>query len=527
MKKNQIKRWLAILTAGAMLFCLAACTKGGDQSGQSGQSAAGTQRGTLFQEPTELSIVISDHVSWPYNENWKMWQYLREATGAELKVQAIPAADYKTKIALMMSTPSELPDLMHIWEKPVVDEHAAAGAFLSYTDRMDKMPNLQAFLNTLSEEERQGMLAQRTSGDGKIYSAPSYGTGTVQNLRTWMYRKDIFDKHKLQPPTTFGELYQVCKTLKELYPDSYPLCFRTGFMKFDEWGPSWAKDWATNAYYDFDQQKWFYGAKSPEMKQMVEYMLKMESEGLVPPDYLTMQTKSFEELMSTDRGFITLEYVVRFDFFNVANREVNPDYHLALLAPPVPDIPGGRAKLMKSNIDFYGYCVCNTGRDAQVDKAFQFVDWMYSDEACELLSWGKEGETYRVADGKKEFILKDGDTPQNAYGVGTYGVYQRILPEAYEAQYTPQMVEYCHELMQYLEPQVNPTMWLPLEEDELQTITNLKSELVSFMEENLSKFLLRQRPMSEWNQFQKDLDSMGVEEMLSIYDTAYKRVMDK
>ena len=163
MKKNQIKRWLAILTAGAMLFCLAACTKGGDQSGQ---SAAGTQRGTLFQEPTELSIDISDHVSWPYNENWKMWQYLREATGAELKVQAIPAADYKTKIALMMSTPSELPDLMHIWEKPVVDEHAAAGAFLSYTDRMDKMPNLQAFLNTLSEEERQGMLAQRTSGDG-------------------------------------------------------------------------------------------------------------------------------------------------------------------------------------------------------------------------------------------------------------------------------------------------------------------------------------------------------------------------
>ena len=132
-----------------------------------------------------------------------------------------------------------------------------------------------------------------------------------------------------------------------------------------------------------------------------------------------------------------------------------------------------------------------------------------------------------MADGKKEFILKDGDTPQNAYGVGTYGVYQRILPEAYEAQYTPQMVEYCHELMQYLEPQVNPTMWLPLEEDELQTITNLKSELVSFMEENLSKFLLRQRPMSEWDQFQKDLDSMGVEEMLSIYDTAYKRVMDK
>ena len=59
---------------------------------------------------------------------------------------------------------------------------------------------------------------QRRSADGKIYSAPSYGSPTAfGNMRTWMYRKDIFEKHGLQPPETYEELYQVCKKLKELY----------------------------------------------------------------------------------------------------------------------------------------------------------------------------------------------------------------------------------------------------------------------------------------------------------------------
>ena len=520
------KRPLAFLLSALMFAGLFYGCNNGEDSGTGNTTTSNAGEGKLFTEPTEISITIADHASWPYKSDWKMWQYFQEATGATFDIQTIPGTDYSTKVTLMMSSPETLPDLLHTWEKAMVDEHAAAGAFVSYTDNMDKMQNFQAFWNTIPEEERQDYMAQRTSGDGKIYSAPSYGTQTITGLRTWMYRKDIFDKHGLEVPETFEELYQVCKQLKELYPESYPLCFRTGFGRIDEMGPSWKKDWAQNAYYDFDQEQWFYGAQDPVMKQMVEYFIKMQNEGLVPPDYLTMPAKSWEELMSTDRGFITLDYVVRIDFFNLPNRERNPDYNLTMMAPPKPDVPTGSQKLMKSNLDFYGYCVCNTGDEEGINNAFKLVDWMYTDEAAELLSWGKEGETYQIVDGKKEFILEEGETPQAKYGVGTYGLYQRLEPGANEASYTDEMVESCHKALEYLEPQANPTMWVPLTEDELERITTLKSELVSFMEENLSKFLLQQRPMSEWDAFQEDLKQMGVDEMLQIYDTAYKRVME-
>ena len=524
--KKRASRVLALTLAGAMALSLSACKpsdKGNGDNGNGSPSTAGD--GKLFTEPTEISIIVSSHVSWPFNENWKMWDYVEEATGAMLKVSALPSSDQETKISLMMASPDTLPDLLHTWQKKTVDDYALSGAYLSYDDHLDLLPNYQKFWDSVPEEERKELFAQRTSGDGKIYSAPSYGTQTVNNLRTWMYRKDIFEKNNLQVPTTTDELYQVAKKLKELYPESYPICFRTGLGKLEEWGPSWQPYFTQNPYYDYDDETWKVGAAQPVMKDMVEFFLKLKNEDLVPPNYITMETKSWEELMSTDRGFITLDYIVRIDFFNKPNREQNPDYTLALMAPPKPNTAQADQKLMKSNLDFYGYCVCNTGKEKNIENAFKFVDWMYTDDAVQLLSWGKEGETFHTVDGRKQFILTGDEQPQNAYGIGTYGLYQVIETEANEAMYTVEQVEACHDVMQYLMPRSNPTMWMPISEDNDAEVQTLKQPLNDYIEEQLSKFMLGQTPMSEWDTFQKGLEDMGASRLLEIYAEEYKRVM--
>ena len=177
-------------------------------------------------------------------------------------------------------------------------------------------------------------------------------------------------------------------------------------MKIQDWGPSWQKWFGLYLFDHYDAGEWKFGAAEPVMKDFVEYFLKLKNENLVPPDYITMETKSWEELMSTDRGFITLDYIVRLDFFNIPNRLENPDYTLALMAPPVPGIQGASALLQKTNLDFGGYCVCNTGKEEKQENAFKLVDWMYSDEGMELLSWGKENETYQVVDGKRNLSFQ-------------------------------------------------------------------------------------------------------------------------
>lgn len=517
-----LKRISACIVAAGMVFSFAACSSHDVSSVQEEQNTVSS--GKLFSEQTELDIVISSHVSWPYNENWIIWDYMEEATNAKLNISAIPSTDVDTKLPLMMAGDG-LPDLLHTWAKDQVDNYALSGAYISLTDNADKLPNFTKYWDGIPEEEKNELFAQRTSGDGKVYSTPTYGTHTVNQMRSWMYRKDIFEKHGLKVPTTTDELYEVAKELKKLYPDSYPLCFRDGLLKLLEWGPSWTPDYSYETYYDYEENKWKLGAQEDITKEIINFFLKLSKEGLVSPDFTSMPTKSWEELMSTDRGFITLDYVVRIDFFNLANRAENPEYTLAFMAPPKPAVENGGQRLMKSNLDFYGYSICNTGDKTRMDNAFKFVDWMYTPEAIEFLSWGKEGETYQVNDeGRRQFLTTGDETAQSKYGIGTYGTYAVKTTEANEAIYTQEQIEACHELMPYLMPNSNPNMWMPFSEDEQKELGNLENDINEYIKEQLEKFLLGQQSLSEWDVFQQGLKEMGAERLLEIYATAYSRI---
>jgi len=338
---------------------------------------------------------------------------------------------------------------------------------------------------------------------------------------------EVFKKHGLEVPTTTEELYQVAKKLKELYPDSYPVCFRDGFYKLNEWGAAWEPYLEYGVYYDHDAGEWKLGVEQSAFKEMIAYLSKLRNEGLIPPDFTSMQTKSWEELMSTDRGFITLDYIVRIDFFNVPNREVNPDYTLALMAPPKPNTPNGNHGLYKGNLDFSGYAVCNTGNKKDIENSFKFIDWMYTDEAIDLISWGKEGETYEVVDGKNRYLINEGEDSQNKFGFGTYGTYQVLHTEANEALYTDEQVAACHGVLEYLMPRANPSTWLPFNQEQQDNIKNLNSDMQTYVKEEIDKFLLGQKPMSEWDSFLAGLEDLNTDELLDIYTQAYNEVMGK
>lgn len=521
MRNLKGKRAWALILAVVIAASIASCgrpvsSEGGPQS----------KEGALFSEPTEISIAMSSDPTWPNNNNWKLWQYMREATGATFKVQAIPTEEFFTKVSLMMASPDSLPDLLHITQKRMVDQYATTGAFAAFDDNMDKLPNYQKFLKSLPEKESKELIDMRKSADGKLYNAPAYGTQTVNNARAWMYRKDVFEKHNLKIPQTYDELYEVCKQLKKLYPNSYPLCFRDGFTKLRMMGPQWKPYLSFDVYYDFNSKKWCYGATDPETREMVVWLSKMREEGLTPPDMIDIKSKTWEELMTTDRGFITLDYIVRVDFFNLLMQKQQPTYNLAVMQPPMKNANEGYHKMCKINIDMSGYAICNTGDKNRMNNAFKMVDWMYTDEAEQLLGWGKEGETFEMKDGRRQFILpKQDDTPRNLYGISSFGLYQRLPVDAYESTYSKAQIDACREATQYLEDYVNPMWWLSFTDDESKRITDLDLEISDYTKSMISKFIQGQEPISKWDQFVADFKEFNLDEYLGIYDTAYKRVV--
>ncbi len=505
------KRIIALSLALVLVLALAACNGNGDKQQE------------ISDAP--VSIAIASHVSWPYEDDWKVWQYFKEASGFNLDISAYPGSDFATKTNLMFAAPDTLPDLMHSDWKPAADMYARDGGLRAFDDYAEVMPNYTSYINSLSEDDYAFYMNSRKFADGKIYLAPSFGNIGSGNYKAWLYRKDIFDKHGLETPKTLDELYTVCKKLKELYPNSYPLCARDILTRIGDIGPTWAPYFKPDVYYNKAEDKWHYGATEDTMLEIIEFFKKFHEEGLVPPDFLTMSTNSWQELVTTDRGFIMPDFQVRIDFFNPLGKQINPDFNLTAMVPPYAENGKGQALIAKQGPSHVGLLLCNTMQEDRITNAAKLVDWMYTDEAYDLLSWGKEGETYEVVDGKKVFILDEaGNSPKTLYGFHSYGAYLRLDPEAAEALCSDDLRNTTPMLDEHTDDSIDPRDYLAFTDEEEKERTDVSTAIGTYQKEMINKFMLGQEPLSKWEEYKAELDAMGVDRLLEIYETAYNRM---
>ncbi len=521
-----MKRIIALVLALVMMFALAACSGGGGTK-ISGEVSYDIPEGKQIPDDAVLNVTIASHASWPYQEDWAVWNYIRESVGGTINVNAVPATDFATKFPLVMAAPDEFPDLMGFQGKPAsFSDYCEQGAFLPLDDYEEFLPDYNAFWNSVPENEIWMKNIRKSAFDGKVYYTPTYGLERYTNMRTWLYRKDIFDKHGLQVPETMDSLYEVSKQLKKLYPESYPFCVRSGLQNINVMGASWKPNFHYNVYYDFENEKWSYGAtESDLMLDIVTYFNKMVNEGLVPADFLTINTSTWQELVSTNRGFIMPEYQVRIDFFNGMARTQYPDFNLTAMKPPRVDNGMGINMTNKYNQDPSGYAVLNTGDAGRIANAMRYINWLYSDEGAELTSWGKEGETYEIVDGKRQFIVEnEADNAQTLYGFKTIGAYIRIDPECIDAGISAEQAATTDFIISNIYPNLDPTLYMELSSEDSAAAADYNTSINTFVEENLTKFIIGQRPLTEWDSFQEELEKLPIGDLLAIYERNYSNV---
>ena len=297
--KKHLHKGIALLCSAAIAAgMLVGCSSGSSSAAAPGSSSSASasvsnsESGPLFSEPVTLSMLTPSHASWPFQEDWYVVDLIKEYTNVDLKVTAVDTSGFSEKLNLTMAS-GELPDLMFLTDNTTVQQYAPQGAFINILDHLDKMPNFKAWY-----EENQQYAANYLSADGGLYQFPQQGVEETER-RGWLYRADIFEELGLEMPTNKDEFYDVLVKLKEAYPDSYPLAFRSfaGTMaQMNMIAPSWGTyylDITDNRYfgYDYDAQEWTFGPTSPEFKEMLEFYNKLYKEGLLLPNFLTIDTK--------------------------------------------------------------------------------------------------------------------------------------------------------------------------------------------------------------------------------------------
>ena len=511
-----MKKLIALILAVIMMFALCAC---GDDGGSN--NAADLEPLT---KDDVVSMTIISGAGNPFREDWKVWEYIQEGTGATLDIHAIPV-DYLTKVALMYAGKDSLTDIVCYDYKPDTDKYAIQRAMMPFEDYEEYMPNYNNWKDSLPEEEYDLLINNRRSFDGKIYASPATGMEQVSGVRAWIYRKDIFDKHGLNVPTTYDEVYEVSKKLKELYPNSYPFALRQGFANMRIAGSNWKEYWEPHSYYDFNADKWVYGASEDVMLDIIKWYKKMIDEKLLPADFMTIDSSTWEELFATERAFISIEYLSKIDSLNPVGRKTNPEYTLTAFVPPVANTETGKPALSKQNHVRLNFTISNTGDARRMANAAKFIDWFYSDEAVELVSWGKEGETFETVNGKKQYILDEKNSlASHLYGFTTYGTFTRLDPDAAIIQQSEEVVSSLDMVMDHTNGKMNPAEWIAFTEEEQKIVDETFAACKTYTEGTVAKFILGQEPLSKFDEFRQGLVEVGSERLLGAYESAYNRV---
>ncbi|MBE1584825.1 extracellular solute-binding protein [Nonomuraea angiospora] len=368
-------------------------------------------------DPNTITVMAKLFGTAP-DPNGEMQQAVEKFLGKKLKMNWVPNAEYTDKLNVTFAS-GNLPQVM------VVDPHlpgfvkaAEAGAFWDLTSKLDKYPNLKP------ADQRTAL---NSSINGKIYGLYRMRP----SLRSAMIiRKDWLDKLGLKLPETVDDLYTIAKAFAEKDPD--------GNGKKDTYGliiPKWPGNYASASPYDV-LETWFGapngwgerngklvpGFDTPEFLEANKFLKKMVSEGLVNPDFATLDSAKWNEPFHQGKGGMIIDV-------NIRSRQV-----LDLFREDDPKNYGDKVAMVgnlkrsdgqKFSYPFTGYAdVLAISRQSvpteqDLDNVLKTLDKLATKEGQVLLQNGIEGRNFKVegdtaslineTDPKVEIVQKDVD----------------------------------------------------------------------------------------------------------------------
>ena len=387
------------------------------------------------------------------------------------------------------------------------------GAYINIYDYLDYMPNVKAFL-----EKNQDTVKAFEDANGALYALP---IGADANVTTycWIWRKDILDKHNLSIPTTQKEWEDTIKTLKGLYPSSYPFILRDTYA-YDNWWLNWGLKPYTGTGCSLVPQldgKVDYPFIRPEYKEWITYMRKLIVDGLLYEGWQDVDTSKWYEFFANDRSFVTWDKLDRIPYLEQNVGSVNPNVDFVAS----PGFAFGSKGVDGSYADnnTYSYFI---GNNKNLSNTLAYLNWLYSEEGMHVTNWGAEGETYTVDEnGEKNF------KPEILSEFAVTGLTMPFLSgakkfDAYAAAQDPAVREDMETILPHA-THTYPTGTL-FNSEEAQVIDVYKVGVNEKAKEYMAKFMLGDKDIEkDWDAYLKDLYDLGLQKVIDVHLSAYKR----
>lgn len=536
----KLKQWGSLLLTCMLSVSLAVgcSSKGSGGTAQSDPSSEGKSaiNETGFPIVDDKMTVTGFAGKFFANADWnniKLWQEYEKMTNIQVQWDTVHKDNLAEKRNLLLAG-GDYPEMFYASAFPRTDllKYGKQGAFIPLNDLIDQhAPNFKALMEKYPVIEK-GI----TMPDGNIYGLPTiydpefrsvlYGTPWVKS--EWL------TKLGLQEPQTLDEFYDMLKAFKEKDPngngqkDEYAWggVGTAGIVNYlrGSFGLNYHGTSNINVDTDPATGKVRFIPTDPRYKELLQFVNKLYKDGLLEQDI--MSVKSTEVDAKGVEGLLGV--VDNVDPVAIYNQE-------GYVGLPVLKGPHGDQMFSAT-----GSPLGNIGMFVLTDKAknpaalIRWMDYFYSDEGIRMFFMGWKDETYKEdAEGNVDYVDDIKNNPEGLnldQAVGQYliwpgGYYPGFVTQKYfkGAEGLPTSVENAKKAEPYVIPQ--DKVWPPFNftADEQSELTGIQTDIHTYVDEMRDKFIAGNESFDNWDQYVANLQKMGSERYLAIYQSAADR----
>lgn len=528
MKRIRLKKALSILltvvlVAGMLSGCGQSAASPSTQSASSSTSV-NTEGFPISDEKITLKIAVMQTAVQPDFSEIEMFKQYEEMTNIHIEWEMIPEEFVAERRNIIMAS-GELPDafLRCYFSATDIENYATQGMFVKLDDYIDRYaPNFKATLEEFSDVDSGIRMS-----DGGIYSFPYI----VSALSPRVSCKLFFNAKALEAtdqklPATTDELYDTLKALA-----SYDL---NGNGKHDEiplsgsikeiiqlFNGAWGLQTrgASHPYVDVDTNGDLrFIPTTEEYKEVLEYVAKLYSEGLLDSDVFTMKTA--ELAAKGEEGRVLAFSQINHSFMGQTHQNEYVGLETAL------EGHGGEKTVpTASTLNAIGAFVI-TSANKHVEETIRWIDYFYSEEGMRKYFMGEEGVTFEVTpEGTYQYLPIINENPNGLsfeQAVSLYvpwagGCNPTVASDKYfqGAAMKTISLEAANNLASY----ATKTIWpvFAFSEEHNQTMATLSTDIDTYVKEMRAQFITGQKPFSKWDDYVREFEKLGLEEYMSIY----------
>jgi len=510
----KLKRVLALTLSAAILILCAGCT---------GKKTSNNENSNKLSWWIGMNAVVGQSAS-NYGET-PIYKEVQKQTGIEIEF-VHPVVGQETQQFNIMVASGELPDII-TYDITAYNGGAvraiADKVIIPLNDLMKKhAPNLTKVLNENPQWDKSVKL-----DDGTYFTVPMLCGD--ETLRCWsgpQIRKDLLDKAGLPVPETIEEWDTTLRAFKDMgieAPFSLPKVISTSAIFVGAFG--------VNSGYYMNDGVVKYGEIEPEFKDFLTLVSGWYKDGLLNKEYFVEDGKTYDSKVSTGKvgAFVSGAGGGMGKFIPALEKNVPG---ATLVAAPFP-------VMNKGDIPEFGFIRPEydptlgsyiSSKCSNPELAMKLLDFGYSEKGHMVYNFGTEGVSYEMIDGYPKYTElitnnPDGMTMPNAIAIhcaATIGG-PFVKDSRYYEQYLemPQQKEAVKIWANQNNDHILPA--LHLTDEESAQLLEISNTLKTYVDENVTKFIIGQKPMSQYDKFVEEIKAMGVEKGIAVYQAALDR----